>query len=45
MQKSIESGMITLRLDGWVKVLDGQTTIDEVVRVARKTEFSSGQNW
>ncbi len=43
-QKAIESGMVTLRLDGWTKVLDGMTTVEEVVRVARKAEFS-GQVW
>ncbi len=39
--KAIESGMITLRQDGWLKVLNGLTTIDEVVRVARKADVGS----
>lgn len=32
-QKGIEGGMRTLRLDGWNKVLQGITSIDEVLRV------------
>lgn len=36
--KAIELGMIPLRNDGWGKVLDGVTTIEEIVRVARKVE-------
>ncbi len=32
---SIEEGMITLRSDGWRKVLDGRTAVDEVVRVTK----------
>jgi type II secretion system protein E len=31
--QSIKDGMITLRQDGWRKVLNGTTTIDEVARV------------
>ena len=27
--------MRTLRDDGWVKVLDGRTTVDEVMRVTK----------
>ncbi len=34
-QAAIEDGMRTLRLDGWLKVLDGDTTIDEVIRVSK----------
>ena len=30
---AIKEGMITLRQDGWRKVLNGTTTIDEVARV------------
>jgi type II secretory ATPase GspE/PulE/Tfp pilus assembly ATPase PilB-like protein len=37
--KAIESGMTTLRQDGWLKVLNGHTSIDEVVRVARKVDL------
>ncbi len=31
--QALKEGMITLRKDGWRKVLQGQTTIDEVARV------------
>ena len=30
--------MLTLRDDGWAKVLEGMTTIDEVVRVSEETD-------
>jgi type IV pilus assembly protein PilB len=29
---AIEEGMLTLRMDGWLKVIKGITTLDEVVR-------------
>ena len=32
---AIESGMATLRDDGWNKVLQGVTSIDEVLRVTK----------
>jgi type II secretory ATPase GspE/PulE/Tfp pilus assembly ATPase PilB-like protein len=35
---AIAQGMTTLRADGWLKVLDGVTSIDEVMRVARRSE-------
>ena len=35
---AIEQGMNTLYLDGLEKVLKGVTTIEEVYRVAKKTE-------
>jgi general secretion pathway protein E/type IV pilus assembly protein PilB len=31
--EALKAGMITLRKDGWRKVLQGTTTIDEVARV------------
>ena len=31
--EALKSGMITLRQDGWRKVLNGTTTIEEVTRV------------
>jgi general secretion pathway protein E/type IV pilus assembly protein PilB len=31
--QALKEGMITLRQDGWRKVLQGKTTIDEVARV------------
>ena len=34
-QAAIDGGMHTLRVDGWQKVLDGITTIDEVLRVTK----------
>ena len=36
--KAIEHGMITLRTNGWQRVVAGMTTVDEVMRVARKTD-------
>jgi len=38
-KKALESGMETLREDGWRKVLDGQTTIEEVVRVTQEEDI------
>jgi general secretion pathway protein E/type IV pilus assembly protein PilB len=32
---AIQEGMLTLRMDGWRKVLAGETTVEEVVRVAK----------
>ena len=32
---AIEEGMLTLRMDGWRKVLAGETTVEEVVRVTK----------
>jgi type II secretion system protein E len=34
-QTAVRQGMRTLRDDGWLKVLDGRTTIDEVLRVTK----------
>jgi general secretion pathway protein E/type IV pilus assembly protein PilB len=34
-QEAIKQGMRTLRQDGWVKVLGGRTTVDEVVRATK----------
>jgi general secretion pathway protein E/type IV pilus assembly protein PilB len=31
--QALKEGMVTLRQDGWRKVLDGKTTLDEVARV------------
>jgi general secretion pathway protein E/type IV pilus assembly protein PilB len=31
--QALKEGMLTLRQDGWRKVLLGQTTLDEVARV------------
>ena len=37
-QKAMELGMRTLRVDGWQKVRDGITTIEEVLRVTQSEE-------
>ena len=37
-QKAMEQGMRTLRTDGWNKVRNGQTTIEEVLRVTQIEE-------
>lgn len=34
-QAAMKNGMQTLRMDGWNKVLSGQTTLDEVLRVTK----------
>ncbi len=34
-QAAMKAGMQTLRADGWQKVLDGITTVDEVLRVSK----------
>jgi type II secretory ATPase GspE/PulE/Tfp pilus assembly ATPase PilB-like protein len=36
--KAIEQGMRTLRTDGWTKVKNGETTIEEVLRVTQIEE-------
>jgi type II secretory ATPase GspE/PulE/Tfp pilus assembly ATPase PilB-like protein len=38
-QKAIDLGMRTLRQDGWQKVINGLTTIEEVLRVSQEDEF------
>ena len=37
-QKAVEEGMQTLRDDGWIKVLEGITTVEEVVRVSEDAD-------
>jgi type II secretory ATPase GspE/PulE/Tfp pilus assembly ATPase PilB-like protein len=37
-QRSMDSGMRTLRNDGWIKVKGGETTIEEVLRVTQMEE-------
>lgn len=34
-QAAVQEGMRTLRHDGWIKVLGGRTTVDEVARVTK----------
>ncbi len=36
--RAIQDGMETLRTDGWRRVLNGQTTVEEVVRVTQQDE-------
>ena len=36
-RKAVEQGMITMRQDGYLKALQGVTTIEEVNRVAADT--------
>ena len=37
-QQAMSEGMVTLRDDGWMKVLAGITTLDEVLRVTEENE-------
>jgi type II secretion system protein E len=41
-QAAREQGMRSMREDGWNKVLDGRTTVEEVVRVTKENTY--GQN-
>lgn len=38
---ALDQGMRTLRQDGWIKVLDGRTTVEEVVRVTKGNDLVS----
>ncbi len=38
---ALKAGMTTLRNDGWSRVLDGSTTVEEVMRVTRRAEFKA----
>ncbi|MBN2301220.1 MAG: type II/IV secretion system protein, partial [Lentisphaerae bacterium] len=38
-QTAMSHGLVTLRHDGWRRALDGMTSIEEVMRVARKDEL------
>ncbi|MHC4406309.1 MAG: GspE/PulE family protein [Planctomycetota bacterium] len=35
-QQALKQGMTTMRQDGWLKVLDGVTSIDEIIRVTKE---------
>jgi type II secretory ATPase GspE/PulE/Tfp pilus assembly ATPase PilB-like protein len=37
-QRAIQDGMLSLRHDGWRRVLKGQTTVEEVVRATQADE-------
>jgi type II secretory ATPase GspE/PulE/Tfp pilus assembly ATPase PilB-like protein len=39
--RAITDGMETLRSDGWRRVLKGQTTVEEIVRVTQADEAIS----
>ena len=41
-QAAVDDGMRTLRQDGWRKVFDGRTSVDEVARVT-KGEYNQGE--
>ena len=36
--QAIKEGMVTLRQDGWLRVLEGRTSVEEVLRVAGRLE-------
>ena len=36
--QAIKEGMVTLRRDGWLRVVEGRTSVDEVLRVAGRME-------
>ena len=36
--KAVEGGMETLRDDGWIKVMNAATTVEEVLRVTQSEE-------
>ena len=38
-QAAVRDGMRTLRQDGWVKVLTGRTSVDEVVRATKGNDL------
>lgn len=42
-KQAIAMGMRTIREDGWLKVRDGVTTIDEVLRVTMEDEFGGAK--
>jgi type II secretory ATPase GspE/PulE/Tfp pilus assembly ATPase PilB-like protein len=35
---AMKEGMVTLRKDGWLRALDGRTSVEEVLRVAGKAD-------
>ena len=36
--QALKDGMVTLRQDGWLRVLEGRTSVEEVLRVAGRME-------
>ncbi len=43
MQAAIREGMRTLRQDGWVKVLSGRTSVEEVVKATKGNDLRLGK--
>ena len=41
IDRAVTDGMVTLRDDGWRRVLQGMTTVEEVVRVTQMDEAIS----
>ena len=39
--RAISDGMETLRTDGWRRVMKGQTTVEEIVRVTQSDDDMS----
>ncbi len=39
-KQALANGLRTIREDGWFKVMDGTTTVDEVLRVTMEDEFA-----
>jgi type II secretory ATPase GspE/PulE/Tfp pilus assembly ATPase PilB-like protein len=37
-EQALKDGMVTLRQDGWLRVLEGRTSVEEVLRVAGRME-------
>jgi general secretion pathway protein E/type IV pilus assembly protein PilB len=42
VQAAVREGMRTLRQDGWVKVLTGRTSVDEVVKATKGNDLRLG---
>jgi general secretion pathway protein E/type IV pilus assembly protein PilB len=39
-QAALAEGMRTLRQDGWLKVFNGRSTVDEIVRATKGEKFT-----
>ncbi|MGI9519711.1 MAG: GspE/PulE family protein, partial [Pirellulaceae bacterium] len=42
-QAGLQQGMHTLRMDGWLRALSGETTVDEVMRVTKSDRIISSK--
>jgi type II secretory ATPase GspE/PulE/Tfp pilus assembly ATPase PilB-like protein len=38
MRRMVDKGLTTLRHNGWGKVLEGRTTVEELLRVTRNSQ-------